>query len=90
MDLTPWRLAFKTGWDVHFTAFDKPLREQILKKLQQMKQPLSGRGLHGSQYLVEEVGQCRIVYEQDAAFRTKTVHFVGNHKQYDTWCRSEL
>lgn|GEM_PF-1380642 len=88
MDLTPWRLAFKTGWDVRFLHFDKPERERILMKLQQMKQPLAGRGLHGNRFHVEESGQYRIVYEEEPATRTKYIHFVGNHKQYEEWYRS--
>lgn len=88
VDLAPWRLAFKTGWDVHFLQFDKTIQQRILNKLQQMKQPLAGRGLHGNRFLVEETGQCRIVYEEDSATRTKRIHFVGNHKQYEEWYRS--
>ncbi|MDP2718024.1 MAG: hypothetical protein Q8P02_04740 [Candidatus Micrarchaeota archaeon] len=86
--MAPWRIAFKPDWDVHFKAFDKKIQERILKKIAQMKQPIVGRGLHGTSYCVEEVGQYRIAFEQDSASRTKSIHFVGNHKQYERWYRS--
>ncbi len=88
LDSASWRLEYKTGWDVHFQGFDKSIRIQILKKLQQMKQPLSGRGLHGSHILVEEVGQYRIAFEQDEQNRIKFIHFIGSHKQYEEWYRN--
>ncbi len=73
---------------MHFKDFDKSVRIEILAKLDQMKQPLAGRGLHGTDYLVEEVGQYRIAYKQDSTTKTKSIHFVGNHKQYEKWYRS--
>lgn len=85
LDLTRWALDFKPGWDEHFKKFDKTVRQQILKKLEQMKQPLQARGLHSSRYQVEESGPHRICFIQDDATRTKSIHFVGNHKQYEKW-----
>ncbi|MBI5226806.1 hypothetical protein HY994_06280 [Candidatus Micrarchaeota archaeon] len=90
MDLASWRLEYKTGWDDQFHGFDNSVRIQILKKLQQMKQPLSGRGLHGSHFLVEEVGQYRIAFEQDRDARIKFIHFIGTHKQYEEWYRNQM
>lgn len=55
-----------------------------------MKQPLSGRGLHGSHFLVEEVGQYRIAFEQDRDARIKFIHFIGTHKQYEEWYRNQM
>jgi len=40
LELGTWKIEYKKGWDRHFYKFDKPIREQILKKLEQMKQPL--------------------------------------------------
>ncbi|MBI5036062.1 hypothetical protein HZC09_01840 [Candidatus Micrarchaeota archaeon] len=88
MDLTPWNVEFKPGWDKHFSNFDKHVRGMIIKKLDQMEQPIVGRGLRSSVYRVEEVGQYRIAFEQDEKSRTKFVHFVGNHKQYARWYKS--
>lgn len=85
MDLDPWKLEFKPGWDVHFNGFDKSIRDRIIKKLDQMKQPLQGRGLHASRFKVEEIGGFRIAFIEDAQARTKKIHFVGDHKQYKKW-----
>ena len=88
MDLDPWKLAFRIGWDRHFKDFDKGVRETILKKLDKMKEPLQGRGLQASRYQVEEAGQYRIAFVQDNELRTKDIHFIGNHKQYEKWFRT--
>jgi len=83
-----FRLEFKPGWDVHFAKFDNSVQQLILKKFEKMKQPLVGRGLHSTRYLVEEVGQYRIAYIEDSKRFVKMVHFVGNHKQYEKWYKS--
>ena len=89
MDLTEWKLEFKPGWDAHFKDFDKSVQQAVLKKLMQMKQPLRGRGLHSSRYQVEEVGGYRIAYIEDSQTKTKSIHFVGTHKQYERWYKPE-
>lgn len=85
MDLTPWKVEFKPGWDVHFAKLDKSIRLQIMKKFDQMEQPPRGRGLHSSRFKVEEVGQYRIAFIENQEKKTKFIHFVGDHKQYDKW-----
>ncbi len=87
MDLTPWKLGFIPAWDKHFSKFDEPTRERILKKLEQMKQALLFRGFHSSKYHVEEAGQFRIAFKQDEETRTKYIQFIGNHKHYEKWYR---
>lgn len=83
-------LDFRKGWDRRFKKFDKATQQKILKKLDQMKQPLSSRGLHSSRYQVEEVGQYRIAFIQDEKTRTKNIHFIGDHKQYEKWYKESL
>ncbi|MEK6959101.1 MAG: hypothetical protein AABW59_03600 [archaeon] len=85
MELKEWRLAFKLKWDRYFSRFDKQTQRQILKKLEHMKQPLLARGLHSSNFQVEEIGQYRIAFYQNDENHTKEIHFVGNHKQYEKW-----
>lgn len=87
--LLPWKLKFKPGWDKHLKKFDKPIQEKILKKLEKMKQPLKSRGLRSSKYRGEEIGQYRIAFIQDKKTRTKKIHFVGNHKQYEKWYKNQ-
>ena len=89
MNLEPWKLEFKPGWNECFQKFDKATQQRILKKLEQMKQPLQARGLHASRFQVEEAGQHRIAFIQSEATRTKPLHFVGDHKQYEKWYRSQ-
>jgi hypothetical protein len=89
LELLPWKLAFKPGWDRHFKKFDSQAKKRILKKFEQMKQPLAARGLHSSRYCVEEAGQFRIAFIRDDESGTKLVHFVGNHKQYEEWYREQ-
>ena len=85
MNLRPWKLEFKPGWNACFKKFDKSTQQRILKKLAQMTQPLQARGLHASRFQVEEVGQHRIAFIQADVTRTKHIHLVGDHKQYQSW-----
>ena len=88
MELLPWKLEFKPGWDIHFSKFDLSVQKMILKKFDQMKQSLQARGLRASRYQVEEVGGYRIAFIQRDKTRTKSIHFAGNHKQYEKWYKS--
>jgi mRNA-degrading endonuclease RelE of RelBE toxin-antitoxin system len=85
MELKNWKLEFKPGWDSHFKDFDRQTQLRILKKFEQMKNPLQGRGLHSSRIKIEEVGNYRIGYIEDSASNTRRIYFVGDHKQYERW-----
>ncbi len=85
MDLASWKIELKPGWDTHFKKFDKSIQKQILNKLDKMKQPLQARGLHSSSYQIEEADQYRIAFMLEEETRTKYIHFIGNHKQYEKW-----
>ena len=80
-----WKLLFKKDWDKHFKKLDNSTQQRILKKFEQMKQPLQARGLKSSKIVVEEVGQYRIAFYQNEKKQQKEIHFVGNHKQYEKW-----
>lgn len=88
LDLEKWRVRLKPGWDEHFKKFDKRTQEKIFKKLKQLEQPLQARGLHSSKYHVEEAGQYRIAFENNSQEKTREVHFIGNHKQYEKWYKN--
>jgi len=85
MDLNDWKVVFKPGWDKYFSKFDPSVQKQILKKIEQMSQPLRARGLHGSSYCVEEVGQYRIAFYENKELNIKEIHFIGDHTQYKNW-----
>ncbi len=89
MELKPWNLVFKKGWDRHFKKFDNMIQKRILKKFNQMKQPLMARGLKSSKAIVEEVGQYRIAFYQNEEKLQKEIHFAGNHKQYEKWYKDQ-
>ena len=89
MDLKPWRVELKPGWNEHFKKFDKATQQRIMKKVDQMEQPMQARGLHSSRYQVEEVGQYRIAFETDEKTRTKAIYFIGDHKQYEKWYKNQ-
>jgi len=89
LKLINWKLKFKLNWDSNFKKFDRNTQKKILKKFEQLKQPLASRGLHSSKYVVEEVGQFRIVFIQDYELKIHFIHFVGNHKQYEKWYKNQ-
>ena len=70
---------------MYFKDFDKGIKDQILKKIDQMENDLKPRGFHNSRYCIEEVGQYRIAYILDEMAKTKTIYFIGKHKQYEKW-----
>jgi len=88
MELKKWIIKFKPEWDIHFSDFDNETKKRVIKKINQMEQPLRARGLHSARIKVEEVGQYRIAFFQDEEKGTKEIHFVGNHKQYEKWYKS--
>ena len=89
LELALWTIRFKPDWDRYFKKFDKTTQQAILKKLNQMKQPLHARHLHSIRYQVEEVGQYRIAVIQDEKTLTKSIHFIGDHKQYENWYKNQ-
>lgn len=80
-----WKIIFIENWDNNFKNFDKIIRNYILKKIDQMENDLKPRRLHNSRYCIEEIGQYRIAYIIDEINKTKTIYFIGNHKQYERW-----
>jgi len=89
LDLEKWSVRLKPNWDIHFKKFDKSTQEKIFKKLKQLEQPLQARGLHSSKYRVEETGQYRIAFKNNHETRTREIHFIGNHKQYEKWYKDQ-
>ena len=83
MKLERNRIKFKDRWDKYYSKYNIDTKEKILKKLEQMKQPLMARGLKKNKFLIEEVGQYRIAFYQEE--NVKEIHFVGTHKQYEKW-----
>lgn len=66
---------------------DGGTRERVLKRIVRMSSEPLGRHLrHGLDFFVIELGQYRVVYKAKNA--TKTIFFVGTHKEYEKWFRS--
>jgi len=63
---------------------DRSIQLRINKKLNQLKTLQSARHLkHGLNYFVVETGQYRICYAEET--NTRTIVFIGTHKQYEKW-----
>ncbi|HIH19932.1 TPA: hypothetical protein HA244_01550 [Candidatus Micrarchaeota archaeon] len=55
-----YSLRFDEGWDKHFKKFDASIQEHLMKKINQLRQPLNHRHMkQGLPYFVEEVGGYR-------------------------------
>ncbi len=81
-----YALDYDEEWDVHFKDFDSTVQLQVMNKIQQLKTPRQHRHLkHGKPYFVEESGGYRIVFKVNENAKTKTIRFVGTHKQYEKW-----
>lgn len=85
-----YTLIFKPDWDKHYSKMDKSVQTIIWKKIQQQKNETKTRHLkHGVEFYVVETGQHRIAIKINEKENTKTIHFVGNHKQYEKWFKSQ-
>ena len=89
MKLIKWTVVLEKEWDKNFKKFDIPVQKRIWKKLRQLEQPLQARGLKRNKFLVEEVGQYRIAFYQNAKTKSREIHFIGTHKQYEKWYKKE-
>ena len=70
-----------------FLALDRSLRERIARRTRRTEDETPGRHLRrGLQFLVEEIGQYRIVYKSHQ--NSKVIYFIGPHKEYEKWFRS--
>ena len=66
---------------------DNSIRERLMKRIERMEHEPPGRHLmYGLGFFVVEVGQYRVVYKVEET--TKTIFFVGTHKDYEKWFRS--
>ncbi|MFH1246938.1 MAG: hypothetical protein V1644_01025 [Candidatus Micrarchaeota archaeon] len=69
---------------------DNSVRIRILKKLKQMEIKDEARHLEkGLPYFVEEVGQYRIAFILKSETSEKQIVFIGDHKEYEKWIRSQ-
>ena len=83
-------LIFKPGWDKYYSKMDNSVQTIIWKKIQQQKNETKIRHLkHGVEFYVVETGQYRIAIKINEKEKTKTIHFAGNHKQYENWFKTQ-
>lgn len=84
-----FEIAYLEGWDRHFKDFENSFKIRILKKIEQLRDKPEGRHLHGKPFFIEEVAGCRIAYKSDDSIEKRTIHFVGDHKQYERWYKNQ-
>ncbi|MFH1285142.1 MAG: type II toxin-antitoxin system RelE/ParE family toxin [Candidatus Micrarchaeota archaeon] len=84
--MTDYSLEFAHGWQEYFEKLDNSMRARVWKKIQQLKTLPHSRHLkQGLDFYVAETGQYRIAYKIDEERKIKTIHFVGDHKEYERW-----
>lgn len=88
----PYSVKFEPDAEAQFLALDNSIRIQIAKKLKQlMRDDFKSRHLkHGSPFFVEEIGQYRIGFYIEEDKKEKWIFFVGDHKEYEKWCNSQI
>lgn len=87
----PYSVIFEEKAREMFLALDKSIRNHLEKKLLQLtREDLNARHLeHGKPFFVAEVGQYRIAFKVREELREKRIIYVGDHKDYDKWCRQQ-
>jgi len=79
-----FELSFVDGWDIHYSKMDSAEKQRIWKKILQLKTLAKARHMkQGLPYFVVETGQYRICFKEEE--NQRTIHFAGNHKQYQKW-----
>ena len=63
---------------------DKPIRERVKKKIETLSELRPARTLkkHPDVWVLE-IGDYRALYLIDKSAKTRTVFFIGNHKEYE-------
>lgn len=84
--MTGYEILFDPKWDGWFSRLDTSMKKRVMKKILQLQGENPSRHLKsGLDFFVSEVGQYRIAYKVDEKRKVKTVHFVGDHKEYEKW-----
>ena len=84
-----YTLNYNPDWDIYYSKMDLSIQKRIWKKIQKQKEETKTRHLrHGIEFYVVEMGQYRIALKINDKEKVKTIWFIGNHKQYETWYKS--
>ncbi len=84
-----YKILFENEWDEHYKKYDPSLQERIMKKIEKQQEEQNTRHLkHGIEFYVIEIGQYRCAIKINEQQKTKTIHFIGNHKQYEKWYKN--
>ncbi len=84
-----YSLKYIGNWNKHFDEMNNSTKAQIWKKIQKQVGEIKTRHMkQGLDFFVLEVGQYRIALKINEQQKTKTIYFIGNHKQYEKWYAS--
>jgi len=79
-----FELDYIDDWDIYYAKTDTSEKQRIWKKIRQLKTLAKARHLRkGLPYFVVETRQYRICFKEEK--NKRTIHFAGNHKQYEKW-----
>jgi len=85
-----YTLKLNPNWGENFKKFDHATQQKIMKKIEKQQEETKTRHLkHGLEFYVIEIGQWRAALKINEKEKTKTVCFIGNHKQYERWYKSK-
>jgi len=86
-----YSVIYSEGAKQALKTLDRPIQERIIRKINQLeREDFSSRHLgFGLPFFVEEVGGYRATFEKDDKTKTKTIAFIGDHKQYQKWIREQ-
>lgn len=79
-----WKVVLEESALGQLNRLDGPIRERIRKKLESMRALPPARALkRHAETWVQDVGGYRIMYLADFKSKTKTIVFIGDHKEYE-------
>ncbi len=81
-----YKEEFDEKWPPWWERLDNSVKIRVSKKIGQIIRGVPGRHLQkGLDYLVEEVGQYRVVYKSFEEKMVRRFYFVGTHDEYMKW-----
>ncbi|MFA6328457.1 MAG: hypothetical protein WCY41_03355 [Candidatus Micrarchaeia archaeon] len=83
-----WKLEFAKEWNYWYEKLDNSVIEIVGKRLARIEENDREYGHLGKglPFFKDEFhDQFRICFHEDRKSKTRTLHFVGDHKQYERW-----
>ena len=83
-----YKAGYDEDWPKYFDWLDNTVKERVAKKIIKILEFPKKRHLgQNAKFFVDEIGQHRILYRVFDEADEVRFYFVGDHKEYEKWCK---